>query len=98
MPLLVSTAHPKGAPRLLPLLEGLDIFFCHPYRHSWHALLWSVSNHSYYYLLYSFFFNFFPLRQCSFLALEPALELALIDQAGLKLTELHLPLPPECWN
>jgi hypothetical protein len=21
-----------------------------------------------------------------------------IDQAGLKLTEIHLPLPPDCWD
>ena len=21
-----------------------------------------------------------------------------VDQAGLELTEIHLPLPPECWN
>ena len=25
----------------------------------------------------------------------PVLELALVDQAGVKLTEIHLPLPPE---
>ncbi|KAH0503440.1 Girdin [Microtus ochrogaster] len=29
-------------------------------------------------------------------ALEPILELALIDQAGLELTEIFLPLPPKC--
>ena len=29
-------------------------------------------------------------------ALEPVLELALVDQAGLELT--GLPLPPECWD
>ncbi|KAK7814541.1 hypothetical protein U0070_005844 [Myodes glareolus] len=28
--------------------------------------------------------------------LEPVLELALVDQAGLKLTEIYLLLPPEC--
>ena len=27
---------------------------------------------------------------------EPVLELALVDQADLELTEIHLPLPPEC--
>ncbi|CAO2599084.1 hypothetical protein LEMLEM_LOCUS9700, partial [Lemmus lemmus] len=31
-------------------------------------------------------------------ALEPVLELALVDQAGLELTEIRLPLPPECWD
>ena len=25
------------------------------------------------------------------------LELVLVDQAGLELTEIGLPLPPECW-
>ena len=31
-------------------------------------------------------------------ALEPVLELALVEHAGLELTEIHLPLPPECWD
>ena len=31
-------------------------------------------------------------------AVEPFLELALVDQAGLELTEIRLPLPPECWD
>ena len=26
------------------------------------------------------------------------LELALVDQAGLRLTEICLPLPPKCWD
>ena len=30
-------------------------------------------------------------------ALEGVLDLALVDQAGLELTEIHLPLPPKCW-
>ncbi|KAH0512430.1 Testis anion transporter 1 [Microtus ochrogaster] len=30
--------------------------------------------------------------------LVPVLELALVDQAGLELTESRLPLPPECWD
>ena len=33
-------------------------------------------------------------RQGFPVALEPVLELALVDYAGLKLTEIHLPLPP----
>ena len=37
-------------------------------------------------------------RQGFSVALEPALELALVDQSGLKLTEICLPLPPECWD
>ena len=36
-------------------------------------------------------------RQGFSVALEPALDLALIDQAGFKLIEIHLSLPPECW-
>ncbi|ERE73071.1 protein of unknown function DUF1725 containing protein [Cricetulus griseus] len=31
-------------------------------------------------------------------ALETVLELALVDQTGLELTEIRLPLPPECWD
>ena len=31
-------------------------------------------------------------------ALEPDLELALVDQADVKLTEICLPLPPEGWD
>ena len=31
-------------------------------------------------------------------ALEPVLELALVEQAGLELTEIRLPLPPEFWD
>ena len=44
----------------------------------------------------SFFFNF--SRQGFSVVLEPVLQLALVDQAGLKLTEICLPLPPECWD
>ena len=31
-------------------------------------------------------------------ALKPVLELPLVGQVGLELTEIHLPLPPECWD
>ena len=37
-------------------------------------------------------------RQGFSVALERILELALIHQAGLELTEIRLPLPPECWD
>ena len=37
-------------------------------------------------------------RQGFSVALEPVLELALEDQVGLELTEIYLPLPPECWD
>ena len=41
-------------------------------------------------------FLFFETRfLCVALAV---LELALVDQASLKLTEIHLPLPPKCWD
>ena len=41
---------------------------------------------------------FFPLRQSFSVALEPVLELALVEQAGLELTVIHLPLPPKLWD
>ena len=44
------------------------------------------------------FFFFYFSRQGFSVALEPVLELALVDQAGLELTKIHLPLPPECWD
>lgn len=37
-------------------------------------------------------------RQGFPVALRPVLELALIDQAGLELTDLFLPLLPEFWD
>ena len=37
-------------------------------------------------------------RQNFSVALEPVLELALVDQVGLELTEICLPLPPDCWD
>ena len=48
----------------------------------------------------SFFLSFFLFFETGFLcvALEPVLELAIVDQAGLELREIHLPLPPECWD
>ena len=49
-----------------------------------------------FFVLFCFGFGF--MRQDFPVALEPVLELALVDQAGLALTEIHLPLPAECWN
>ena len=43
---------------------------------------------------FSFFFFFLFLRQSFSVVLKPVLELALVDQAGLELTEIHLSLPP----
>ena len=37
-------------------------------------------------------------RQSLSAALVPVLELALVDQAGLELTEILLPLPPKSWD
>ena len=50
------------------------------------------------YLLF-FFLSFF-FFETGFLRsfLVPVLELALVDQAGLELTEICLSLPPECWD
>ena len=39
----------------------------------------------------------FPTQGFS-ITLNLVLELALVDQAGLRLTKIHLPLPPECWD
>ena len=38
------------------------------------------------------------LRQSFSVALEPALKLALVDQDGLELIEILLPLPPKHWD
>ena len=38
------------------------------------------------------------LRQGFSVALETVLELALVDHAGLELTKIYLPLPPEFWD
>ena len=43
-------------------------------------------------------FLFVFLRQGFSVALKPFLEGALVYQAGLELTEVHLPLPPKCCN
>ena len=47
-------------------------------------------------LLPHFFFGF--SRQGFSVVLEPVLELTLVDQAGLELTEIRLPLPLKCWD
>ena len=48
--------------------------------------------------LFSFFFFFGFSRQGFAVALESVLELALVDQTDPALTEIRLPLPPECWD
>ena len=37
-------------------------------------------------------------RQGFSVALEPVMELALVDQASLKFTKICLPLLPKCWD
>ena len=49
-------------------------------------------------LFCSEYFVFVFSRQDFSVALESVLELALLDQAGLKLTEIHQCLPPKCWE
>ena len=49
-----------------------------------------------FFLLFCFCFCF--SRQGFSVALEPVLELALVDQAGLEHTEIYLSLPPESWD
>ena len=41
--------------------------------------------------------NFFS-RQSFSVALVPVLESDFVDQAGLELTEIRLPIPPEFWD
>ena len=48
-------------------------------------------------IIFFFFFSFYFSRQGFSVALEPVLELALVEQAGLELMEIHPPLPHECW-
>ena len=52
---------------------------------------WMFSKMKYLYFLFCF-----VSRQGFSVALETVLDLALVDQASLELTEIHLPLPPEC--
>ena len=49
------------------------------------------------FIIYLFIYFGFS-RQGFSVTLEPVPELALVDQAGLKLTEICLPLPLECWD
>ena len=45
----------------------------------------------------TFLTNYF-LRQNFSVTVLAVLELALVDQAGLELTEICLSLPPKCWD
>ena len=45
-----------------------------------------------------FFLCVCVLRQGFSVALEPVLELALVDRAGFELTKILLSLPPKCWD
>ena len=56
----------------------------------------SACTHTQLILLCFVCFCFFEIRfLCVVLAV---LDLALVDQAGLKFTEIYLSLPPECWD
>ena len=46
----------------------------------------------------NFLFCFVFLRQGFSIALEPVMELALVDQASLELRAIRLLLPPKCWD
>ena len=48
--------------------------------------------------MFLFYLFIYFSRQGFSVALEAVLELALVDQVGLKLTEIHLPLSPEYWD
>lgn len=60
----------------------------------------SSSLPSFLFLLFFFFlFSFFFQRGFFFYVIEPWLSwIRFIDEAGLELTEIHLPLPPKCWD
>ena len=66
------------------------------------SLQFTQESQTFFFLFFLFFFLIFLFfyfsRQGFSVALEPVLELALVDQAGLELTKIHLPLPPECWD
>ena len=48
-------------------------------------------------MIVNFIFAFILFFKTGFLCVALAvLELALVDEAGLELTEIHLPLPPDC--
>ena len=46
--------------------------------------------------VYAFLFGF--LRHGFSVTLECVLKLVLVDQADLEFTEIHLSLPPNCWD
>ena len=50
-----------------------------------------------FFLFVCLLFWFFEIEFLCITALA-VLELALVDQAGLKLIEICLPLPPKCWD
>ena len=43
-------------------------------------------------------FCFALFFETGFEALRPVLELAVVDQAGLELIKIRLPLPPDYWD
>ena len=69
---------------------------------SWTLIIgFFISDKIYEQSLYTFFLFYIVvvvcfLRQSFSVALGTILNLALVDQAGLELTEIHLLLPPKC--
>jgi hypothetical protein len=51
-----------------------------------------------FYLFIYLFIYLFTLKQSFFLCISVCLGTHSVDQPGLELTEIHLPLPPECWD
>jgi hypothetical protein len=64
---------------------------CHDYRNSF--LCTHGSN-----IIIIIIINIIITWTGSFCIARAVLELPYVDQTGLKLTEIHLPLPPECWD
>ena len=67
-----------------------DASFC-LFRGNWDRWFWQLSVIYVYWIQLCCCFGFS-------VALEPDLELTLLDQAGLELSEIRLPLPPKWWD
>ena len=61
------------------------------------SLQFTQESQTFFFYFFNFFIFYFSSQGFS-VALEPVLELALVDQAGLELTKIRPPLPPECWD
>ena len=53
----------------------------------------------YYLFIYSFIYSFLTCQDRVSVCKSPGYPgIHFVDQAGLKLREIHLPLPPQCWD